>query len=70
MFTNNDRLQLWLSRFTAQQIDDILTVIHLLKLARADDSLIQGTAMKESEYYSKKVSYTINYITKPSEESK
>ena len=69
MFNNNDRLQLWLSRFTAQQIDDILSVIHLLRLARADDSLIQGTAMKESEYYSKKVSYTINYITKPSEES-
>ena len=70
MFNNNDRLQLWLSRFTAQQIDDILGVIHLLKLARAEDSFIGESDMKESEYYSEKVSYTINYITKPSEESK
>ena len=59
------RLQLWLSRFTAQEIDDILAVIHLLKLARANDSIIEGTGMKESEYYSKKVSHTISYLTAP-----
>ena len=63
MFTNNDRLKLWLSRFTPQEIDDILAVIHLLKLARANDSLIGGTGMKESEYYFRKVNYTIDYIT-------
>jgi hypothetical protein len=57
------RLQLWLSRFTAQEIDDILAIIHLLKLARANDSLIGGTDMKESEYYLRKVNYTIDYIT-------
>tara|TARA_R100000656_G_scaffold83150_1_gene60724 strand:- start:443 stop:661 length:219 start_codon:yes stop_codon:yes gene_type:complete len=59
------RLQLWLSRFTAQEIDDILAVIHLLKLARANDSLIAGTGMKESEYYLRKVNYTIDYLTMP-----
>ena len=59
------RLQLWLSRFTAQEIDDILAVIHLLKLARANDSLIAGTGMKESEYYQRKVNYTIDYLTMP-----
>mgnify|MGYP001369907867 CR=1 FL=1 len=57
------RLKLWLSRFTAQQIDDMLHYIHLLKLARADDSLIGGSDMKESEYYLRKVNYTIDYIT-------
>ena len=57
------RLQLWLSRFTPQEIDDILAIIHLLKLARANDSLIAGTGMKESEYYLRKVNYTIDYIT-------
>ena len=64
------RLQLWLSRFTAQEIDDILNYVHLLKLARANDSLIEGTGMKESEYYSKKVSHTITYITAPTQVSK
>jgi hypothetical protein len=65
MFDNNKRLALWLSRFTAQQIDDILHYIHLLKMARADDSLIGGSDMKESKYYSKKVRYAIEYITRP-----
>ena len=63
MFNNNDRLKLWLSRFTPQEIDDILNYVHLLKLARANDSLIGGTEMKESEYYLRKVNYTIDYIT-------
>ena len=63
MFNNNDRLKLWLSRFTPQEIDDILNYVHLLKLARANDSLIGGTDMKESEYYLRKVNYTIDYIT-------
>ena len=63
MFNNNDRLKLWLSRFTPQEIDDILQYVHLLKLARANDSLIGGTDMKESEYYLRKVNYTIDYIT-------
>ena len=57
------RLKLWLSRFTPQEIDDILQYVHLLKLARANDSLIGGTDMKESEYYLRKVNYTIDYIT-------
>ncbi len=57
------RLKLWLSRFTPQEIDDILNYVHLLKLARANDSLIGGTDMKESEYYLRKVNYTIDYIT-------
>ena len=57
------RLKLWLSRFTPQEIDDILNYVHLLKLARANDSLIGGTEMKESEYYLRKVNYTIDYIT-------
>ena len=57
------RLKLWLSRFTPQEIDDILAIIHLLKLASANDSLIAGTCMKESEYYLRKVNYTIDYIT-------
>ncbi len=60
---DNFRLQLWLSRFTAQEIDDILNYVHLLKLARANDSLISGTGLKESEYYLRKVNYTIDYIT-------
>ena len=59
------RLKLWLSRFTAQQIDDLLCLIHLLRMARADDSLIGGSDMKESEYYLKKVRYAIDYITMP-----
>ena len=59
------RLQLWLSRFTAQEIDDILNYVHLLKLARANDSLISGTGMKESEYYFRKVNYVIDYLTQP-----
>ena len=63
MFNNNDRLKLWLSRFTPQEIDDILNYVHLLKLAKANDSLIGGTDMKESEYYLRKVNYTIDYIT-------
>ena len=63
MFNNNDRLKLWLSRFTPQEIDDILNYVYLLKLARANDSLIGGTDMKESEYYLRKVNYTIDYIT-------
>ena len=63
MFDNNDRLKLWLSRFTPQEIDDILNYVYLLKLARANDSLIGGTDMKESEYYLRKVNYTIDYIT-------
>ena len=63
MFDNNDRLNLLLSRFTQQEIDDILNYVHLLKLARANDSLIGGTEMKESEYYLRKVNYTIDYIT-------
>jgi len=63
MFNNDDRLKLWLSRFTPQEIDDILQYVHLLKLARADDSLIGGTDMKESDYYLRKVNYTIDYIT-------
>jgi len=57
------RLKLWLSRFTPQEIDDILNYVHLLKLAKANDSLIGGTDMKESEYYLRKVNYTIDYIT-------
>ena len=57
------RLKLWLSRFTPQEIDDILNYVYLLKLARANDSLIGGTDMKESEYYLRKVNYTIDYIT-------
>ena len=57
------RLKLWLSRFTPQEIDDILQYVHLLKLAKANDSLIGGTDMKESEYYLRKVNYTIDYIT-------
>ena len=57
------RLKLWLSRFTPQEIDDILQYVYLLKLARANDSLIGGTDMKESEYYLRKVNYTIDYIT-------
>ena len=57
------RLKLWLSRFTPQEIDDILAAIHLLKLAKANDSLISGTGLKESEYYLRKVNYTIDYIT-------
>ena len=57
------RLKLWLSRFTPQEIDDILQYVYLLKLARANDSLIGGTGMKESEYYLRKVNYTIEYIT-------
>ena len=57
------RLQLWLSRFTAQQIDDMLHYIHLLKMARANDSFIGGSDMKESEYYLRKVNMTIDYIT-------
>ena len=57
------RLKLWLSRFTPQEIDDILNYVYLLKLARANDSLIGGTEMKESEYYLRKVNYTIDYIT-------
>ena len=63
MFNNDDRLKLWLSRFTPQEIDDILNYVHLLKLARANDSLIGGTDMKESDYYLRKVNYTIDYIT-------
>ena len=63
MFNNNDRLKLWLSRFTPQEIDDILEYVYLLKLAKANDSLIGGTDMKESEYYLRKVNYTIDYIT-------
>jgi|TARA_R110000824_G_scaffold401513_2_gene612734 hypothetical protein len=59
----NDRFKLWLSRFTAQEIDDILQYVYLLKLARADDSLIGGSDMKESEYYLRKVNMTIDYIT-------
>ena len=59
------RLQLWLSRFTPQEIDDILNYVHLLKLARANDSLISGTGMKESEYYFRKVNYVIDYLTQP-----
>ena len=57
------RLKLWLSRFTPQEIDDILNYVHLLRLARANDSLINGTGMKESEYYFRKVNYAIDYIT-------
>ena len=57
------RLKLWLSRFTPQEIDDILNYVYLLKLARANDSLIGGTDMKESEYYLRKVNYTVDYIT-------
>ena len=57
------RLKLWLSRFTPQEIDDILNYVFLLKLAKANDSLIGGTDMKESEYYLRKVNYTIDYIT-------
>mgnify|MGYP000471677444 FL=1 len=57
------RLKLWLSRFTPQEIDDILQYVYLLKLARANDSLIGGTDMKESEYYLRKVNHTIDYIT-------
>ena len=57
------RLKLWLSRFTPQEIDDILNYVHLLKLAKANDSLIGGTDMKESEYYLRKVNYTIDSIT-------
>ena len=57
------RLKLWLSRFTPQEIDDILNYVHLLKLAKANDSFIGGTDMKESEYYLRKVNYTIDYIT-------
>ena len=63
MFNNDDRLKLWLSRFTPQEIDDILQYVHLLKLARANDSLIGIGEMKESEYYLRKVNYTIDYIT-------
>jgi hypothetical protein len=59
----NDRFKLWLSRFTAQEIDDILQYVYLLKLAKADDSLIGGSDMKESEYYLRKVNMTIDYIT-------
>ena len=59
------RLKLWLSRFTPQEIDDILNYVHLLKLARANDSLISGTGMKESEYYFRKVNYVIDYLTQP-----
>ena len=57
------RLKLWLSRFTPQEIDDILQYVHLLKLARANDSLIGVGEMKESEYYLRKVNMTIDYIT-------
>ena len=60
---DNFRLQLCLSRFTVQEIDDILEYVYLLKLARANDSLISGSSLKESEYYLKKVSYAIDYIT-------
>jgi predicted AAA+ superfamily ATPase len=63
MFNNNDRLKLWLSRFTPQEIDDILEYVYLLKLARANDSRIGLGEMKESEYYLRKVNYTIDYIT-------
>jgi len=63
MFDNNDRLKLWLNRFTPQEIDDILEYVYLLKLARANDSLIGIGEMKESEYYLRKVNYTIDYIT-------
>ena len=57
------RLKLWLSRFTPQEIDDILQYVYLLKLARANDSRIGVGEMKESEYYLRKVNYTIDYIT-------
>ena len=60
---DNFRLQLWLSRFTVQEIDDILEYVYLLKLARANDSLISGSSLKESEYYLRKVNYTIDYLT-------
>ena len=57
------RMKLWLSRFTPQEIDDILQYVYLLKLARANDSLIGVGEMKESEYYFRKVNMTIDYIT-------